>query len=103
MAALLSGLLGTFGTNQFTAAQLVELARNPGLSDHANQWILTVQTALEEATGKPFGGSFDARTVGKKLQIVVGRPVQIGADILVLHRVPDSKAGNRYHVAKTSQ
>ncbi len=103
MAALLSGLLGTFGTGDFTAAQLLHLAHNLPSSEHASEWILPVQAALEEATGKPFAGSFEARTVGKKLQIVVGRPVQIGADIIVLHRVSDSKAGNRYRVAKTSQ
>jgi hypothetical protein len=103
MTALLSGLLGTYGANQFTAAELAQLANNLTGSEHASHWVLPIHAALEEATGKPFGNSYEARDIGKKLQMVVGRPVQLGADVVMLQRDQDSKAGNRYRVALTNR
>jgi hypothetical protein len=99
MSALLRGLWGTYGSNQFTAAELTLLATNQNGSGKEACWTLPVQAALEEATGRPFKNTFlEARNVGKHLQMVVGRPVQVDNAVLTLNRIANSKTGNRYNV-----
>ena len=103
LSVLLRGLWGTYGGNQFTADELAHLAVNLSGSPTQAAWALPVQAALEEATGKPFPPNIplDARKVGKRLQMVVGRPVQVDSNVLTLARTANAKAGNRYHVTAT--
>jgi len=100
LSILLRGLSGTYGCNQFTAAELAHLAASLGGIPAQPAWALPVQGALEEATGKPFppGVLLDARKVGKCLQMVVGRPVQCDNAVLTLRRITNAKHGNRYNV-----
>jgi hypothetical protein len=104
LSILLRGLHGTYGNDPFTAANLVHFALNLIGSPAQPAWVLPVQAALEEATGKPFpsGTLLDARKVGKRLQMVVGRPVQNGNVILTLRRSANDKEGNRYTVTASA-
>ena len=98
---LLRGLWGTYGANQFTAGDLLQLALSS--SPAASAWALPVRAALEEATGKRFPTDvIDAAKIGKRLQMVVGRPVQDNNAVLTLRRTANAKEGNRYNVTASA-
>jgi hypothetical protein len=90
MAILLRGLWGTYGNNEFTAAQLAHLAHNLSGSPAKAAWELPVLEAIEEATNKPFPPNtlLDARKTGKRLQMIVGRPVAVDDALRTLQNTP---------------
>jgi hypothetical protein len=100
VSALLHCLREAFGDEQFTAEQVAGLANGHGL-DLETKVPCSMQAALEEATAKPFprGGVLDGQKVGKRLQMIVGRPAQVSDRVLTLQRIANAKTGNRYRVA----
>jgi hypothetical protein len=99
MAALLGGLKAEFGGNYFTATDVENLPAHFAMPDGTSVWTMPFQSALEEASGKPFPRTGpDARAIGKRLGMVVGRPVDVDNGILTLERTPDPKRGNAYRV-----
>jgi hypothetical protein len=101
LSNLLRCLWEAFGDKEFTAEQVVQLDNWPNGSE--NVAAFSMRQALEEATGKPFLklSDFEPRKVGKRLQMIVGRPVEFDCIVLTLQRIANAKTGNRYRVSAT--
>ena len=101
VSILLRCLRKAFGDEQFTAEEVAELHNAGSLEQDVP---CAMRATLEDATGKPFPpqpSMLEARKVGKRLQMIVGRPVQVDEGVLVLQRTANPKIGNRYRVAST--
>jgi hypothetical protein len=100
MAALLGGLQATFGADYFTAQDVDKLGMRYSSPTEAETWTTPVTTLLEEATGKPMRQPMNAQQIGKRLQMVVGRPAEVDGSILKLERYADPR-GNKYRVKRS--
>jgi hypothetical protein len=100
MAMLLGGLREAFGERPFTAQEVAKLPSGLGDADGPEgSWAVPVHTVLEDATGKPFPkGSLNANLVGKRLRMVVDKPVEVDNRVLSIERTSDPKRGNTYRI-----
>jgi hypothetical protein len=101
MAALLSGLYATFGEKLFTAQDVDKLDTTFGSPTEDETWTRSPETLLEEATGKPMRRPINAQQIGKRLQMVVGRPAEVDSSVLKLERFADPRNGNKYRVKRS--
>jgi hypothetical protein len=101
MAALLIGLHATFGEQLFTAQDVERLDTTFSSATEAETWTTPVRTLIEEATGKPMRNPVNAQQIGKRLQMVVGRPAEVDGGILKLERIADARNGNKYRVKRS--
>jgi hypothetical protein len=120
MRELVLLLRGAFGERLFSAADLAALVHPATAAASPPPWELrgvedegpprpageelgqALRAALEGATGKalPPGPAATARLVGKRLQMVVGRPVDLGeGQIGTILRARAGHDGNAYRVA----
>jgi hypothetical protein len=98
MAALLSGFRATFDQS-FTAQDVAQLHAGYTDPNETIVWTRPVQALLEDATGRPFPrGTPNTQQIGKRLQMIVGRPAGVEHKILTLERTPDTRHGNKYRV-----
>jgi hypothetical protein len=76
-STLLQCFQGSF-PNSFISDDVAKLADSLRLSNHATPCPSDLQPVLEEASGKPFPRKgMDPRSIGKKLQMLVGKPVAV--------------------------
>ena len=118
MRELVLLLREAFGERLFSAADLAALLQAPGVAavphyggpwDGAEQRAAeaaeraqALRAALEGATGKalPPGAAATARLVGKRLQMVVGRPVALGdGEVGTVVKAHAGHEANAYRVA----
>jgi hypothetical protein len=59
-----------------------------------------LKAALEDATGRSFPARFtvSSHAIGKRLQMIVGRPAEVEGRLLILMKQTDRQAGNRYYL-----
>jgi hypothetical protein len=77
----------------------VEALASGLLSDPPTPCPSHLQPVLEEASGRQFSRKgMDPRSIGKKLQMIVGKSVAVDGRILTLERNPDPKRGNTYRI-----
>ena len=96
IATLLQCLEETFHDEEFTAEEVAEVARN-----FEPKAPCPIEATLEEATARPFPRStvLDGQKVGKRLQMIVGRPVLVGDRVLTLQRTANRKTAHHYSIA----
>ncbi len=89
----------TFEGRFFTAEEVRDLANRLEVSDETEACPSKLPPVLEEATGKSFPPKGpDPRSIGQKLGMLVGKPVAVDNDTLMLERTADPKRGNKYKV-----
>jgi hypothetical protein len=96
LAVLLDGLQKSFGTRSFVAGDLLPLCQR--MTGENAEWLVPAKTALEDASGLPFSGEVNARQIGRRLQILSGRPVQVENAVLKLECLQNARDGNRYRL-----
>jgi hypothetical protein len=99
VASLLVSLRGVYGEKSFTSSEVSTLSNGMGRPTDDPE-LIDIRALLEDATAKPFsrGCSLNGHNVGKRLQMIAGRPVQADGQVLTLERITDAKRGNRYRV-----
>ncbi len=103
MVVLYRGLRKTFRESLFTASEVWQLSQAPGMGEPSDDWPISVMAALEEASGTPFlkaSADKDSKTIGRRLQLLSGKPAAVGDEILRLDLVPNAARGNRYRITK---
>ncbi len=109
MGRLLGQLEQQFRSRPFTSAQIAELDEwtveddqedlDEGVGSNPRAGYRKIIEDLAAATHSEWKrGEITAHLIGKKLQMVVERPAEIGGRILRLRHRPDRNRGNRYWV-----
>jgi hypothetical protein len=109
MQALVLLLRSAFGDRLFSATHVASLLQPSGNSSfglpadpEALEQIQAARAALEGATGKPLPPVVTTHIVGKRLQMLVGRPVALATgDVAMVTKARDHHEAHAYRVSVT--